>query len=66
MVALEAWYPGEHVWLVVYASSGIMNVVVDSDSEPVAGLTGRAVRGDDHDEPEVVLVRRFDGTSERP
>lgn len=58
---LEGWYPDEPVWFVSYAHSALATIIVEPD-ELSAGLGARALRQQDHDDPQVVLVRRFDGS----
>lgn len=65
-VRLDGWFPDEPVWFVGFDHPGIATVVTIDATDLVAGLAGRSRRQLDHDEQQIVCVRRFDGTTSRP
>jgi hypothetical protein len=59
---LDGWYPDDPVWFISFDSATIAAIVVDDfDSDIAAGMSGRAIRDEDHQAMRIVAVRNFRG-----
>ena len=60
---LDGWYPDDPVWFVSYDHPAIATIILHGGAELAAGILARGHRQQDHDEQQIVLVRRFDGST---
>ena len=59
---LDGWFPETPIWFVTFDHEAIATIVDTATNELGAGLTGRGLRQQDHDEQRIIVVRRFDGS----
>jgi hypothetical protein len=62
VVQLDGWFPETPIWFVTFDHEAIATIVDTATNELGAGLTGRGLRQQDHDEQRIIVVRRFDGS----
>ena len=60
---LDGWFPDDPVWFVGFDHPAIATIVEGDGSELAMGMMARTLRQQDHDEQQIVLVRRFDGST---
>jgi hypothetical protein len=63
---LTSWYPDEPVWFVGFDHPSLVTIVTMEAEPLVAGIAARGRRQHDHDEQTIVVVRGFDGATDRP
>jgi hypothetical protein len=60
---LDGWFPDAPIWFVSFDHPAIATVIESEGGDLEIGLMARSLRQQDHDEPTIALVRRFDGAT---